>query len=514
MNVSRRGRNFSHSSVAAAALLILAACRGETPETPPLNVGTPGLHVVSGSGQTAVVQTVLPAPIVVELRDSVGLPLTGVVVRFESEPRPTSQLSEVPVLLCSGSPTCIDQLAVYTATTDANGQVAVGAITGRKSGRGLVRIYAPTVGKPDSAVFQVLPGASFRIRAPASDTLLTIGAPATLCGVLLDANGNVQSPGPTMTAGTGNVFTFNPGTCVVTPRELGTQWLYYRSGPLEDSTRVRVLPAGRIVVWAGGESIRLVNLDGTGLRILSQTVNTGLGAFPNFDAARQRVTWQSGFNTVPFPTNAITIIDTSGAPRRDIDPISSGFTEILCTRQLADGTVLVFGERGNQTGLFSVSTSNVVSLVRALPAHLVSTGLADITHDGTRVAFIAFDKNTQTISMHTMVGATGAIATLDSAAAAPRWSLQDDRIAYLSGPVVGNQLRTTVAVVNANGQNKRTIASGVFDPGIAWSPDGTYLIARYSDGQGGTLNVFRISDGASLPLVLPNVPSPRQPDWR
>ncbi|MEO7999039.1 MAG: hypothetical protein ABI852_16420 [Gemmatimonadaceae bacterium] len=504
--------------MAIGILAALAACSEKTPGEPGEVAGTPGLRVISGGGQSDTIDAVFAQPLVVEVRDDNGFLAKNVVVRLEVQQTPDPVRIGNSLLLCgSTAPTACSGFAypAVATTTDSTGRVQMKVAGSNISGRAVVLVYAPTIGKPDSAVFQVRPGNLARIRASAVDTALTIGTPATLRGALTDRYGNLRTELPTLSAGTGTAFTVDATTGVLTPRELGAQYLFVRQGTLVDSTRVRVLPAGRIVVWAGDGSIRLTNLDGTRVRVLAQNMNSSISVFPNFDATRQRVTWQSGFNSLPFPVNTITIVDTIGTPRRDIDPNTSGFTQILSTRQMADGTLLVFGVRNGQTGLYGVSTTDVITLIRLVPATLLATGVADISHDGTRVALVGFDRNTQTIAMHVMVAATGNVTALDSAAGSPRWSAQDDRIAYLSGPVNGAGLRTTVAIIDANGQNKRTIATRVFDQGIAWSPDGIYLLARYTDSEsGGTLNVYRISDGAMLPLVLPNVPSPRQPDWR
>ena len=54
--------------------------------------------------------------------------------------------------------------------------------------------------------------------------------------------------------------------------------------------------------------------------------------------------------------------------------------------------------------------------------------------------------------------------------------------------------------------------------GLAWSPEGNYLIGRSSVSPSGVLRVVRISDGANVTLRFPGAQGVLddyyQPDWR
>lgn len=500
---------------AILSLLVLAACDGSQDlygGDPP---GQPGLHVVSGSGVTDTIDVDLPQQLIAEVRDMDGRPLPNIVVRFETQPPDdTLQRNAITVFTCkpTGAPECRDYLTTTRVdTTDAEGRVQALIRLGSINGRAVIRIYAPTVGRPDSAVYQVLPGRAVAVSAPAIDTTLSIGTVATLRGRVVDRRGNPRTEVPTTAAGTGTAFTLD-GADTVTPRELGIQWLYFRQGAFADSTRVRVLPSGRIVGAVDIGSIRLINLDGTQERVVANNFDSFTGLFPNFDATRQRVTLHAAFNGPGYP-NTITVIDTNGAPRRDIDP-TAGFEGVIATRQIADATVLVVGTRNNQVALWRVDGSNNITRVTLLPGRLVAN--ADISHDGSRVTYASFDDPTQRLVVRVIAVATEVVTTVDSTGATPRWSLQDDKIALVSsGP--SSTGTGTLVVVNADGTNRRVISTAIHDPGVAWSPDGQYLIGRLTTG--GSLQLYRISDGRSVPLLRQwTGPTPqsnyRQPDWR
>ena len=146
---------------------------------------------------------------------------------------------------------------------------------------------------------------------------------------------------------------------------------------------VGVVPSGRLLVWSSDErAVRLVNTNGTGERTIVSGVSSDLGAFPQFDPTRQRVTLHAGSDYYGGPPNKLIVIDTTGSPRRDIPPLI-GFSMIIATRQLADGTVLVVGERDAdplhpEYSLWRVATDDAITFVVALPELIVRYGGADI----------------------------------------------------------------------------------------------------------------------------------------
>jgi hypothetical protein len=380
-----------------------------------------------------------------------------------------------------------------------------------------VQLTVPELGLADSATFTKTPGAPAAVRAVGGDPEVNIGGTATLGGRVVDRYGNARTEKTTLSAGPGSAITLDPSTGTVTGREMGIQWVLMRYNALVDSGRVRVVPPGRLLVWAATEgAVRLVNLDGSAERTIMSNVALSDDAFPQFDPARQRITLHVASETYGLP-NTLVVIDTTGTSRRDIGP-ANGFSTILATRSLADGTVLVVATRSSDLSqpdfsLWRVATDNTITFVVALPGLARTHGGADVSHDGTRVAYIATISSPNELRLLDV--GSGSTTVLDSNANSPRWSAQDDRIVYLTtAPNAYNDGGGSATVINTNGSGRKVFSS-YFSPGMAWSPDGVYIVGRASEG---TLRLVRVSDGTAVDLHFLAGSSCChdyfQPDWR
>ena len=481
----------------------------------------------------------------VEVRDTSGKLVSGATVRFVAEPSAdTTPPNNVAVSMCPLSqpacartpPTGLIQppapvgLSVISNTTDGQGRASVAVKLGHVAGRAVIRLTVPDLALEDSATYTVLPGAASYVRALCADTALAIGATATLRGRVVDRYGNSRSEVPVVTASTGNAIALNASTGVVTAREMGTQWLFMRYLQIPaDSTMVRVLPAGRLVAWSPSErAVRLVNVDGSATRTLVTGVASNLGAFPHFDGLRKNITLHNGSAADGGVPNSVIVIDTTGSPRRDLGP-GVGFATVVATRQLADGTLLVVGNTVADTScaglaLFRVALDNSLTCLTTLPGLSAEYGAADISHDGTRVAYIGSDAsipNSSSFELRILNVATGAKTVLEPVATSPRWSSGDDRVAYLvprPGAYVFGAIDGTAMIISADGTGRRSLGNFVFSPGLAWSPDGTYIVGRNSGSPDIALRVIRISDGANVLLRFRTTAGATadyyQPDWR
>jgi hypothetical protein len=509
----------------AFLVLLLAACGSDGPIGP--GRGQPGLHVVLGAGITDTVDAQPVQALVVEVRSPSGELVHGTVVRFESRPSAdTTRRFEFTVNVCAliTPPTCRSTFSIDT--TDANGRAKAVIRLGSVAGRAVVRLTVPEYGLEDSASFTVTPGAAARVRAITADTALDIGATATLTGRVVDRYNNTRSEVPTMTAGAGSAISVDAATRIVTARDMGTQWLFARLASFVDSTSVRVVPVGRLVVWSSDSRVvRLVNLNGYAPLTIISPISSDLGAFPRFDPTRQRITLHAG--TQPGgsgPANDVIVVDTTGAPRRDIGP-TVGFSTVIATRQIADGTVLVVGQRvADQShpdfSLWRIAADNTITFLVTLPQLGLTYGGADISHDGTRVAYLA-PGQLSGLELRVLNVSSGAITVLEPDARSPRWSAQDDRVAYLarvSG--IFSDFDGVAVIINANGTGRHVLGSAVFSPGLAWSPDGAYVVGRASESPAGhALRLLRVSDGAEVILRFRTAAGGGtedyfQPDWR
>jgi hypothetical protein len=500
---------------------LVAACGGDGPTGPGL--GQSGLRVVAGAGVNDTVDTQPLQALVVEVRGEGGGLARGTVVRFQSQPtvETTDFFYPPAVYVCAlAAPTCGgyygDQF--ITDTTDANGRAKVTVRLGHATGMWFVRLTVPELGLADSAAFTIKPGAVAGVLALAADTALDVGATATLRGHVVDRYNNPRTETTTMSAGPGSAITLDAAAGIVTAREMGTQWLFTRYNSFVDSTSVRVVPSGRLVVWSSDERVvRLVNINGSDERTLVSNVASDLGAFPQFDPTRQRITLHAGSEWYGGPPNHLIIIDTAGSARRDIGP-AIGFSTIMATRSLADGSVLVVAQRSADAShpgfsLWRVATDNTITFVVALPELEYAYGGADISHSGTRVAYVAGYPSTYPPELRVLDVSTGSTTLIEANGNSPRWSAQDDRVAYL----FGNGSGVSVAVVaNADGTVRRVLGNGSFSPGLTWSPDGTYVIGR--SGEGGGLRLLRVSDGANVMVRFSTATGCChdywQPDWR
>jgi len=269
-----------------------------------------------------------------------------------------------------------------------------------------------------------------------------------------------------------------------------------------------------------------VNLDGGAPRTVATSIASDLGAFPRFDGTRKNITLHDGSQSNGGASNTVSVIDTTGSPRRDLGP-DVGFATVIATRQLADGTLLVVGKTVAATscagfGLYRVAADNSLTCVAAIPGMGAKYGGADISHDGTRVAFVGTDASTpssSSVELQVLNVASGATTVLEPAASTPRWSSNDDRVAYLiPNSAVYNGIDGTPVIINADGSGRKTLGNFIFSPGLAWSPDGTYIVGRNSGSSDVALRVIRVSDGADVLARFRTATGATedyfQPDWR
>ena len=503
--------------------LVLAACGGDGPTEPVDN--KPSVRAVLGAGVTDTIDAQPLQALIIQVRGQGGVTGSGAIVRVEAQPPDdTTRRNEAALYVCAiTAPTCGGYDAygsqLVIDTTDAQGRVKVIVKLGRVAGRAVVHLIVPELGLGDSATYTVTPGKATGVVAQASDTALDIGATATLRGHVVDRYNNTRPDATTLTAGPGTAISVDAATGIVTGRDMGTQQLFTRYNAFVAITTVRVVPPGRLVVWSSNErTVRLVNVNGTEERTLVTGVSSDLGAFPSFDPTRHRVTFHTGTDYFGGPPNEIIMIDTTTFPRRDVGP-ATGFSLIMATRELTDGTVLVVAQRDADAShpgysLWRLAPDNTITFVIALPDLQTTYGGADISHGGTRVAYMAYPSSGP--ELRVLDASNGSTVFMEAGVLAPRWSAQDDRVAYLV-PISGSyDYEGHVMIRNADGTGARALGTAAFSPGLGWSPDGSYIIGRSSQEQ--TLRLLRVSDGADVLLRFPSgsgcCHDYWQPDWR
>jgi Tol biopolymer transport system component len=265
------------------------------------------------------------------------------------------------------------------------------------------------------------------------------------------------------------------------------------------------------MVFSGLEGVvRLVDINGANERTILSAVSSNFGVLPRFDPTRRRVTLHTASPQGGGTPDDLIVIDTTGTQRRDVGP-AIGFSAIMATRLLPDGTVLVVGRRDLDLShpdfsVWRVAADNTITFLAYIPDLGLSFGGADISHTGTRVAYAA-NAATFPPELYVLDIASGATTLIDANGNSPRWSAQDDRLSYLASGVA--------MVANADGTGRRSLGSGTFSEGLAWSPNGTYIVGHASEAN--ALRVLRVADGAEVMAYFRSATAVRdygQPDWR
>jgi dipeptidyl aminopeptidase/acylaminoacyl peptidase len=150
-----------------------------------------------------------------------------------------------------------------------------------------------------------------------------------------------------------------------------------------------------------------------------------------------------------------------------------------------------------------------LTLTLADVRHLVSIDDAQISNDGSRVAYVqrvpdfADDRYDDSLVVVSVRGASRAIASQTSEIASPRWSPSGDRVAYLAKAKGTNQL----FVVAADGGTPLQLTHATNDvEQLAWSPDGTQLAYVTQDAADHTAlgeDLFDVHDDGYLSAAKP-----------
>jgi hypothetical protein len=483
-----------------------ASCGNEKPTGP--DVGVPGLRVVAGGGFADTIEANVPTLLTIEVRQPSGALAVGTAVRFLAGTVPVGFDRAQTLGLCSRARlTCDSRELLRLDTTNAQGLARVRVQLGAVAGRAQLQVSVPDFGFVDSVAFDVRAGAPARIVRASPDTGLVIGEQATLRGRITDRSGNARAELPRL-SGASSIATIDTLTDAVTGTAFGAQWIQLRYASLTDSTLLRVFPSGRLVAWAGPtQKLSLVDMNGRNRRMLADSVTSLFGVNPQFDPSRQKVVFQRSNGSNNSVPNIVTVLDTNAAGGRREILSATGFRLVLATRVLVDGTVLVVGQRtgdpdvfpGEGFGVWRVAVDGAIIPVASLPRLSTVIGAADFSHDGTKVAFCAGLSYDGTLRVMTL--ATGAtIVVSPTASGAPRWSRQDDRIAFIaSADAAAVEPNGTLFVVSADGIGRVQLTSETVTSAITWSPSGDYIVASSLRDPVG-LRMIRVRDAVSIPL--------------
>jgi len=446
--------NHRHARLLSAALLSIAACGGSADSTEPRGSD---IRVVAGAG---VSDTVLAKPVqalVVEVLDG-GRPRPGLVVRFESlPPADTARRLESTVLTSNLAQDSFTKLT--SDTTNAQGRASVIVQLGTVAGDAALRVSAPELGVSDTVHFSVRPGTAAKILMTVPDTLLKFGASYSIGAATADRYGNRRSDAVTFDSRS-TLATVDQAGKVQAGEKTGRGFIVLTAGSAVDSARFTVIPLMSLTFveeertccsyWlADGPS------DGTSMRkrlLITQR------AYPSPSPTSEAI----AFQRVADLYERIFVIDPTNAQRDLLQ--GSIIEDARFARYSSDGTYIYFGARDGSryavwrvhpdgTGLELLVTTNFV---------LAAPG---ISPDGKQIAYSDGALKVRDL-------ATGSSVTIGASGAFPVFSPDGTRVAYLNG--------SGIVVVNSDGTSARSL-TGAFvqeDAGLAWLPDGEWLITR------------------------------------
>ena len=133
-----------------------------------------------------------------------------------------------------------------------------------------------------------------------------------------------------------------------------------------------------------------------------------------------------------------------------------------------------------------------------------------LSPDGAHAAVEHYGTPYDTPDVQILALASGVAEPLGLLGSHPRWSPRGDRIAY-----VGDN---RVWVVSPDGTGLRAVSpfDAIFQPGLTWSPDGEWLVARYqpiSWNVTSSLVLLRVATGEVIPLP-PSLAALSTPQWK
>jgi hypothetical protein len=483
-------RSSSRGSIAARLSLLVtvgAAGCGSANSTGP---HTTGLSIAAGSGQTDTVLSTLPQAVIVQLSEAGGG--GGHIVQFSSVQIPGSYASYYAYVhrLDSNQP-----VTFAVDTTTSVGRADMQIVLGEVAGAAPIVIAVPDFGIVDTITFTATPGNAATIGVNPKDTAISIAGTATLRGGAVDSYGNLRSDPVVYSALSGPV-TVSGAT--VTGTAVGPASVLLTCDGKTDTAYVSVVPTG-VLAAGSGAGLRVFNLDGSGMQVLS--VSTSVG----------NVRWSPSGSAFVFDqtpgggdggTGTLYTVPASGGTAVAVDN-SPGFRD-QWPQWSRDGSTIYYSHiGGGVSAVYHVtpSGSDDDSVPNQDPSFDISPSPSP---DGTKLAYVADLVSTSDLRILTL--STGAVTDLHLFAWAPVWAPSGQTIAYLADGFYQGR----VALVNADGSGQQILTQGIYNEDYDWSPDGQYIVA--SNASTGYFDLINVSTGVALPL--PYTAGYYSPSWK
>ena len=451
------------------------------PQTPPV-VDLSAVRIIAGAEQTDTILTVLPQPLVVEVRDSTGALAGGRPVRFTA----LGNLDVAPLGLQNWN-------FSNTIPTDATGraqiQVKLGAIADTAS----LTIAVASLGQSATASYSVLRGAPAKFVISPRDTAVPPGGSYMLKVLEITDQGGNAIPGlvPTFTASRVGVTSSGqvtvPGTAPLRARIVVSYQQAFDSAKVSVYPRIPMVITRHDVVLDGGPggvSVVLINSDGTGSTDLTFTTDASIS--PSSVAATPSVVYYRGD---PSTTSKVWVVRPETPPRL----LLPGQTRPEAWPRLSPDGGWVYFVRDQKslwrvkldgTGLDSLASFTTNWIYQA--PTISPDGRSVAIHDEDGLQIIDVDTKAKRILPVTCVH--------------PAYSPDGASIACTTA--------SAISVMRADGTGRRVLVTyGEYGgpdgySGVDWTPDGKWLLVTvdYSNAA-----LVEVSTGTVLPLRgLPN----------
>jgi Tol biopolymer transport system component len=467
------------------------------------------IQVLSADGGSDTALALVASPLVVKVLDDQRRPLAGVGVHFLALP-PASADEETArrgMYVCP-----LSQSQCVTWWGEDNHSVIVGAdVMTDDAGIARARVQHGVLAGPASIEvsvadvgvrlihFTTRPASLAQVVATVADTAVYVGSSYALGARAADRFGNTRPDVVTVRAATPEVATVAAGR--VNAVAIGRGRIVMEAGTVNGTAFVSVPPRGRLAALGdvvensvSGQRLTLVNTDGSARRVVLVTPGDNGNANPVWTPNGGRLVFQESLDGY---SHALQLADTLGNRSPFLEGVARSFQPVFS----AGGTGLYFygSEAELPDGTDGIYRANADGTE---PRYLFPGVQPGPSPDGSRVAYVVSGSD-GLLAVRDM--ATGTTTEVASSVTFPRWSPTGELIAFVTDGGAGD-----VQVVRADGTNRRTVAPGLHQPIVSWSPDGAWLVAAPYSGVG--LELIRVADGLVIPI--PGTKDLSQPAWR
>lgn len=397
-------------------------------------------------------------------------------------------------------------------TTNGLAEVSVQVVLGFTAGIAHIVVTVPAFGYVDTATFTVTPGHPYAMSTSPSDTLIYIGTPLTMRSTVVDEGNNVRNDPVSYSIAAGSATVSG---AVVTPTALGIVSVVASSGPLIDATSITAVPHGTFAAVSVGGA-QLFHLDGSGASTVSPAVSPSAASDLKWSPSGTLLVFDQTFVEAAqciLNIGGIYTTDLTGAVKTIDSGTSAGYCDEFASYS-RDGAWIYFSSEsgGYASTLWRAradgSATEAVS-VTPLATYSQFATYPSASPDGSQLAFSALvitaDHPDGIYDLLVVTIATSATISLGVNGFSATWSPTANQIAYIAN----GGLSGPIALINADGTLNRTLATGPYDFGMDWSPDGKYLVAR--NDSSGYLDIIEVATGVRV--SLPYSGSLRWPTW-